>query len=451
MRNLRAILLLLLFVAFFFPLRAYDFKKTIGNNTLYFTIQQSGNGAKRTVSVVAPGSDNDSYGQLAKPQGRLTIPSEVQYDGEYYFVTSIGHNAFAGCENLNAVSLPSSLREIGEGAFIECKSLYSITFNCDSMLYVGNAFSGCTAVDTIVIGASVKLMPAFSFLSLPNFKVVIFLAENPTSLQNLFFDCTADATLIVGDRVSQLPPFLCYNFVGLKSLEFVGDGHCLASVGKCAFVNCSSLRRVDLPPSVTYIGDNAFSYCNLQSFVFRSELPPVVTGNSFYGVDKSTPITIPCGSRGAYANSSLGRYFEQFVYPKGCPTDPIMPEVVYIHDTVWIHDTVYKYIADVIENDGAPQEVAQLDVSDIVDESDPENWIFLSGKILRITKARKLAGVRIRIYDNDGRLVIDERIPADQPADNYYVRLPRRARYFLNIGNAAPISVDVINQKVGKK
>ena len=52
------------------------------------------------------------------------LPSEAtDDDGNVYTVTAIGANAFAGKSALTTVYLPSSVKEIGSGAFAECTSL----------------------------------------------------------------------------------------------------------------------------------------------------------------------------------------------------------------------------------------------------------------------------------------------------------------------------------------
>ena len=55
--------------------------------------------------------------------GRYEIPSSVVIDGVESRVTAIGENAFSGCTNLTAVTIPSSIISIGSGAFAGCENL----------------------------------------------------------------------------------------------------------------------------------------------------------------------------------------------------------------------------------------------------------------------------------------------------------------------------------------
>ena len=58
----------------------------------------------------------------------LIIPKTFQgKDGTKYKVVGIDARAFADCENLKTVTLPNSVKEIGESAFSNCVNLISIS------------------------------------------------------------------------------------------------------------------------------------------------------------------------------------------------------------------------------------------------------------------------------------------------------------------------------------
>lgn len=454
MNKICAIFLSLLFVVST-GAKAYDFKKEVSGQTLYFSILSTGDNA--AVAVVAP-QDLLGYGEFPKPKGRLVIPAEVQHDGERYRVLSIAPRAFADCDALSSVTIPVTISRVGDAAFENCSRMQSVIIECDSLAVFYNVFKGCVNMDSIVIGPSVRCLPPFAFQDLESLEVALFLAENVVSMRNVFFGCKALSRIVFGERVSSVPSFLCYNFTGLNKIEFPDNTHCMSTIGQCAFANCASLRNVSLPASVNMIGSNAFAYCHLQSLVFESPLPPCLEEQPFFGVDRSTEVMIPCGSRQSYVNAPVGRFFDRFVYPKTCPVDPIQAEVIYIHDTVWVHDTVYlpepmfrQWLAaaeDTVGKAISMYDHIEVDLKNVVSEKDPAEWIFLDGKIVRITHAKRLVGTAVKVYDENGRLVVDERIPANYPADNFYVRLPKRKRYFLTIGNLPTVSVNVASQRV---
>ena len=78
---------------------AYDFQ----SGDLYYNIT---NGT--TVKVTS-----GDYSTLAT----ATIPATVIYNGTTYSVTSIGDGAFMYCSSLTTITIPSSVTSIGESAF----------------------------------------------------------------------------------------------------------------------------------------------------------------------------------------------------------------------------------------------------------------------------------------------------------------------------------------------
>lgn len=85
----------------------YDFSAVAPTGqVLYYTITSS---SDRTVEAAALAKDSE-------PAGSLTIPCTVTHEGTTYTVTSIGEEAFIGCEILTSVTIPKSATTTGEDA-----------------------------------------------------------------------------------------------------------------------------------------------------------------------------------------------------------------------------------------------------------------------------------------------------------------------------------------------
>ena len=74
--------------------------------------------------------------------GSVVIPEKVTYEGMSYNVTLLGNKCFYGCTKLKSVVLPKSITTIGESCFENCESLKSITLP-EGLTFVGrNCFVG---------------------------------------------------------------------------------------------------------------------------------------------------------------------------------------------------------------------------------------------------------------------------------------------------------------------
>ncbi len=142
-------------------------------------------------------------------------------------VTSIGANAFRGCNNLTSITIPNSVTSIGDRAFRFCTGLMSITIP-NSVTSIGEAaFTFCSSLTSITIPNSV------------------------TSIEGSTFEyCTGLTSIAIPDSVT--------------------------NIGEAAFLSCTSLTSITIPNSVTCIGDSAFRFCTgLMSITIPNSLTSI--------------------------------------------------------------------------------------------------------------------------------------------------------------------------------
>ena len=73
-------------------------------------------------------------------------------------ITQIDVNTFEGLENVQSVSLPSTLEDIGDEAFKDCAALESVTVP-EGVLWVGdNAFDGCSALRRVKLPSTLTYL-----------------------------------------------------------------------------------------------------------------------------------------------------------------------------------------------------------------------------------------------------------------------------------------------------
>ena len=94
----------------------------------------------------------------------ITIPPSVEIHGTAYPVKAIGAYAFSGCRQLQRVSIPASVEDIGfgysnanaAGVFNNCESLKEIVYPPHVKVLYGGMFNGCTSLERLILNDSLS-------------------------------------------------------------------------------------------------------------------------------------------------------------------------------------------------------------------------------------------------------------------------------------------------------
>ena len=212
------------------------------------------------------------------------------------------------------VTIPSSVKSIGEYAFSGTPSLQSLIIpssvtSIDSDIL--NSAGGGNGIKSISMPSSVKTYKYNSFLgSYPKiYNKDICNRSHTNSIYNII---ELDKKYNVGYFVKSIniPSGVTsiddYAFYNCSSLQSVNIPSSVTSIGESAFKNCSSLQSVNIPSSVTSIGNNAFYYCHcLQSVTIPSSVTYIGTHafDSCYGMQSVTiPSSVTYINTGAFEN-----------------------------------------------------------------------------------------------------------------------------------------------------
>lgn len=184
----------------------------------------------------------------------------------------------ANCANLKKVTLPDSLKEIGERAFYNCPSLESINIP-DSVEKIGfQAFANCT-----------KLAQFHYPVALNECTTAALGSRGPAYCGHIFEGCRSLLTIDVPEGIERIPDYL---FCCADCVDFINLPSSLVEIPDYAFYHCASLVDIRLPAKIGSIGQFAFAECDsLLSFTAPDALT-VIKGSAFSGCDALTAVAL---------------------------------------------------------------------------------------------------------------------------------------------------------------
>ena len=158
---------------------------------------------------------------------KLVIPEKI----DDYIVTEIADSTFSCSETVTSVTLPDTVKVIGENAFSGCISLQSAELGQVEVID-RYAFDSCTALQTVVFGDSLKRIEACAFSYCETLPYIEF----PESLES------------IGDR---------------------------------AFYCCPALKEMHLPAGLEHIGDCAIGFKPTEDAMFYTgyDFPDMIVGD----------------------------------------------------------------------------------------------------------------------------------------------------------------------------
>jgi len=201
----------------------------------------------------------------------VTIPSSVKSIGNSAFsgsrvntitfangLETIGVRAFADCRELSTLSLPTSVQEVGQYAFANCSSLTGAIDLRMPVVPIG-MFSGCSYLEEITVYHGVEKICDRAFANCGELEYFFIYDDDLSEVEASAFD-----------GCSRLKRFLLVSSMYFKVIDgalFTKDGTTLIRVSEGYEGD-----KFTLPKGVLYIGEGAMKNTKIKTLVLNEEL-----------------------------------------------------------------------------------------------------------------------------------------------------------------------------------
>ena len=289
-------------------MRKISVPATILVNNVNYSVKAIGKGAFRDnyidTLIIASGVETigkDAFNYCWDLK-KVELPSTIKI---------IADQAFFNCDALKRIELPSSLDSIGNMAFYSCDNLMIVVSKIQNPFKISESvfsldenwdYSGETSKQIFTKTPATLYVPngtASAYKAIDGWNMFAEIVEGEpleaivNGLVYLYVTSNHTATVIGRDesensdsRKLTIPATVSigganYSVKAIGSSAFIGVGvdtliieSGLETIGRQAFRDCYSLRKIDIPASVTSIGDYAFFSCgDLSSVISRIEKP----------------------------------------------------------------------------------------------------------------------------------------------------------------------------------
>lgn len=230
-------------------------------------------------------------------------------------IEEIGANAFAYSTNLQEVTLPKSLRRLGECCFGECYNMHTSPLIIPEGIeeIPRQCFTSCAALSEVVLPSTIKIIGSSSFYNTGLTKI-----NFPEGLEEI-----GDGAFYNANLNEAVLPESCIRLKGteqfaynrnLKKLQLSDE---LTTIPSGIAFDCKNLSQFNIPANVKTIGSDAFCWCPLSGTLTLPEGLTDIGANAFYQSTGLTEVTFPSTLTTLYKESCYGWASVKKMYCRG--------------------------------------------------------------------------------------------------------------------------------------
>lgn len=220
--------------------------------------------------------------------GEITIPSVL----DEWPVVALGERAFYNNSKVTAVTIPSTIRSVGNEAFYnsEITSVVFLTDSGNGTASIGNSvFRECDKLVSVTLPSTLTSMGTDVFRASITLPTVLLPQSLASISDNTFYGCSALKSVVIPASVTSIGKQAFYNS-GIESIS-IPDG--VETIGNSAFLRCLELEMAVLGSGITALPLSAFSDCSSLTSVSLPSGLITIWGSAFYGCSSLESLVIP--------------------------------------------------------------------------------------------------------------------------------------------------------------